>query len=160
MVDAVPTGDGFTQWIIAAGMSIGAGIAGVIIRGAWRPEPRATREISISGQAQITDLGPIRDLVKQVDALAPRLQAVALVLEKGAQQQERTATSIEGLALIVKDYIQAQQTERDNEDEVERRVAERVASINTDEVRRQIRAVNARASRARKPTQRKPSGTE
>jgi hypothetical protein len=144
MVDAGSSGAEVGNWIVWAGMAIGGALAGFVARSGWK-SPDGTppeKEYAISGQASITDLGPIRDL-------APRLSAIVTALEGTAQQQSRTAQSIERLVSIVEEYIEAQQTERDNEDEVERRVAERLSTANADEVRKQVKAISARNTRAR-----------
>lgn len=150
MVDA-SAGTDFGNWIVSIGMLIGGIGAGFAARSGWKSgaDNGAGKEFAFSGQAAITDLGPIRDLVKEAALLTPRLQAVVGVVESLALQQGRTAASIEKLVGIVEDYIEAQQTERDNEEEVERRVAERLATANADEVRKQVRAMNARNTRTR-----------
>jgi hypothetical protein len=126
-------------------MLIGGIVAGFAARSGWKSGADAgvpDKEYAISGQAAITDMGPIRDL-------APRLQAVAAALEGVAQQQARTAVVIEKLVEIVEEYIEAQQNERYNEEEVKRRVAEQLSTVNANEVRKQVRAMNARNNRAR-----------
>lgn len=120
MVDQASTGD-FTQWIIAAGMSIGAGIAGVIIRGAWKPSLQTTtREFTMTGQAQITDMGPIRDLVKQAEIYGPRIDKAIASFEAMGLQQARTAENIDQLVVIVRDYIEEQKSARENDDAYQR----------------------------------------
>jgi hypothetical protein len=144
MVDAGSSGAEVGNWIVWAGMAIGGAVAGFVARSGWKSPDGGSpeKEYAISGQASITDMGPIRDL-------APRLSAIVDALEGTAKEQSRTAQSIERLVSIVEKYIEAQQTERDNEDEVERRVAGRLSTANADEVRKQVKAISARNTRAR-----------
>jgi hypothetical protein len=144
------SGSDFTQWLIMGGMSIGAGIVGAVWRSAWRFKPPVDdRELVVGGQAQIMDMQPVRDLVKHIEIMTPRLSAITGIVEGLAQQTARTALSLEKLGVIVEEYIEAQKTERDNEEEVERRVAERLAAADNIEVKRRVKAIGARNARNR-----------
>jgi hypothetical protein len=143
------SGSDFTQWFIMGGMAIGAGIVGAISRSAWRGKPTEDRDFVVSGQASIADMQPVKDLVKHIEILTPRLSAITGIVEGLAQQTARTALSLEKLGVIVEEYIEAQKTERDNEEEVERRVAERLAAADNIEVKRRVKAIGARNARNR-----------
>ncbi|MDR3473308.1 MAG: hypothetical protein P4M09_16740 [Devosia sp.] len=108
-------------------MLIGGVIAGIVARSGWKGGGGTDKEFAFSGQATITDMGPVRDLVKQAEVLAPRLMESAQTMEALAQQQARTATAIERLVAVVEGYIDHEKTERENEEEIERRVAEHLA---------------------------------
>lgn len=149
------------SWLVYVGMMIGGAAAGFAARSGWKsggsipPE----RELAVSGQAFITDLGPVRDLVKQAELLAPSMASTASAMAAVAQQQARTSAAIERLVGIVEEYIEAQQTDRDNEEEIERRVADRLSDANQEEVRRQVKVINARNTRARAARRKeKPTG--
>lgn len=113
---------------ITAGMVIGGVLAGFAARAGWKnsaaPEEK---EFAFSGQAAITDMGPVRELAKQAETLGPKLAAAVTAVEAGVQQQARTSAAVERLAGIVEGYIENQKTERENEEEIERRVAEQLA---------------------------------
>jgi hypothetical protein len=130
MVDAVPPPD-FQNWLVYVGMVVSGVAAGFVTRAGWKHGASADSEIAIMGQASITDLGPVRDLVKHAAALGPILDMLAQQQAKTseaiaamAQQQARTSEGIQRLASIVEGYIANQQNERENDEEVERRVAD------------------------------------
>ena len=145
----------FIQWLIIGGMSTGAGIVGAVVRSAWRGKPPNDSDFIVSGQASIADMQPVKDLVKHIEILTPRLSAITAIVEGLAQQTSRTAVSLEKLVTLIEEYIEAQQNERDNEDEVERRVAERLAIVDNEEVKRRVKAIGARNARNRATAKRK-----
>lgn len=145
----------FIQWLIIGGMSTGAGIVGAVVRSAWRGKPPNDSDFIVSGQASIADMQPVKDLVKHIEILTPRLSAITGIVEGLAQQTSRTAVSLEKLVALIEEYIEAQQNERDNEEEVERRVAERLAIVDNEEVKRRVKAIGVRNARNRATAKRK-----
>ncbi len=144
------------QWIITLGMAIGAGIVGAVIRSGWKSNDAPSTERGFEGMAQIADMQPVRDLVKQIDVVTPRLALVVTSLEGLATQQGRTASAIEKLVMIVEERIENEDNERDNEEEVRRRVNEVLAGKeHKDAIRREVRQMRARETAAAKKRQSK-----
>ncbi|HYD06018.1 MAG TPA: hypothetical protein VEC60_09835 [Reyranella sp.] len=95
-------------------------VAVVAIFSAWslvfgrkKPQPE-TKEFSVAGQ--LADMGPVKELIEQTGLLMQQQVRTNLVLERLAAAAE---TAVAG--------YQADREEQDREEEVERRVAERLA---------------------------------
>jgi hypothetical protein len=128
---------------VAAGMVIGGIGAGFAARAGWKNATGGgDREYAISGQASITDMGPIRDLAKQAETMAPRFEAMI-------QQQARTSAALERLVGVVEDFIEDQKTERGNDDAYQRGRKDEKAAVDNDEVKRRVKAIGARNARNR-----------
>lgn len=107
------------QWLVYAGMVIGGVIAGLVGVRSWRAAPK---DLIVSGQASITDMAPIKELLKQVDLLCLKIMAVTVSLDAGVAAQRETAEAVSDVAHLIKQYLETRKRDEEIEAEVERRL--------------------------------------
>ncbi len=130
------------QWLVYAGMVIGGVIAGLVGIRSWRSAPKADtpKDLLVSGQASITDMAPIKELLKQVDLLCIQIMAAATSVDSAGAAQRQTAVAVSEVAHLIREYLETRKRDEEIEAEVERRL----------QVKRE-RAIRSRA--ARKPSE-------
>ena len=139
------------EWVINGGMVLGGAVAAFVVRMGWRKGPTAPEQnLVVSGQAQFTDMAPIKDLLKQVDLLCVKLMAATASVDSMASQQTRVALAIEALTVEISEHLKAVRAEMDadnREEEIDRR-----ARIAAEDIvrRREEEAADRRPTR--KPT--------
>lgn len=120
------------EYVTYAGMAAGAAIAALVVRLGWKrgaDTDTRPKELMVTGQAAITDMAPIRDLVLRVD---------------------RTAAALEDLASTTKAFVaevRAEKQSSDREEEIERRAQVKAEKLLRD------------AEEAKEGRRRRPSGT-
>jgi uncharacterized protein (DUF736 family) len=112
-----------TDILYYIGMTIGAVIAGVLVRLGWKKAPTPDTEVAISGQAQIIDTGPIKTLLGNVDLLTLQLQKAVVSVDSQNAQHVRTAAAMEDAAASLKrvadamsEYLAVQLERQQNQD--------------------------------------------
>src|SRR5687768_4794949 len=97
------------EWFVYAGMAVGGVVAALMARAGFKkgggPKP-GERDLVFSGQAAITDMGPLRELVKQVDLLALKLMAATTAVTGMTEQQARAAAALEGIAVMIRQHLE------------------------------------------------------
>jgi hypothetical protein len=128
------------EWVTYVGMALGGAVAAFVVRMGWRKGPPAPEQnLLVSGQAQITDMAPIKDLLKQVDLLCVKLMSATIAVEGMTAQQTRVALAIEALSAEVKQYLDAMRAEmeaNDRQEEIDRE-SDRKARILAEDIVRQ-----------------------
>jgi hypothetical protein len=117
------------------GTILGTGVAAFLFRLGWRRAPATETEFAITGQSHITDMAPVRDLIKNIDLLT-------LQMQKAAIHDERRTEALENLAEVLTKFLNDQterQEKQDIEAEVSRRVAEKLKSQGMEPATQQIR---------------------
>jgi hypothetical protein len=129
------------KWVLWVAMGAGAFFASLFGFRGWKQGGKVDppKELLISGQSAITDMAPIKELLKQVDLLCLKIMAAAASIDSAAGQQKATAAALERVGDLIATYLEKRAEDIEIEKEVERRL----------QVRRD-RAVRARA--ARKPS--------
>lgn len=112
------------QWLVYAGMVIGGVIAGLVGVRSWRAAPKAdtSKDLIVSGQASITDMAPIKELLKQVDLLCLKIMAAAVSIDSASAAQRETAEAVSEVAHLIKQYLETRKRDEEIEAEVERRL--------------------------------------
>ena len=121
------------QMITYGGMAVGAAVAAFVVRMGWRKGATTARshDMMISGSAEITDMGPIKELVANLGLLVYEI----------AELNKRMTD----LATDIRTYIREMRDEKDIEEEVQRRV---------NEITARDRATRSRYAREnKKPTE-------
>jgi hypothetical protein len=138
------------EWVTYVGMAVGGAAAAFVVRMGWKKGPPAPEQnLMVSGQASITDMGPVRELLKQVDLLCIRIMAATVSVDSMTGQQTRVALAIEELVVEVREHLKAVRDEMEannREEEIDRRA--RIAA--EDIVRRREEEQTAHRG-ARKP---------
>lgn len=133
------------QTLVYIGLVISGIIAGLVGFRGWRKGGHVPpdKDMLISGAASITDMTPVKELVKQADLLCLKLMAATTSVDAMVTQQNRTAVALEKISDQIGSYLAQRKHDAEVEAEVERRLL-----IKTE------RAARARASRTRnKPTE-------
>lgn len=142
------------EWVTYVGMAVGGAVAAFVVRMGWRKGPPAPEQnLVVSGQAQFTDMAPIKDLLKQVDLLCVKLMAATTSVDGMAAQQTRVALAIEQLTIELKQYLDALRAEMeasDRQEEIDRE-SDRKARILAEDIVRE-REEEAAGRRPRKTT--------
>lgn len=73
--------------------------------------PVPDQGLVVTGQAQITDMTPIRDLLKQADLLCVKVMAATSSIDSMVIQQTRVALAIENLANEISEHLKAVRAE-------------------------------------------------
>jgi hypothetical protein len=144
------------EWVTYIGMAVGGAIAAFVVRMGWRKGPPTPEQsLVVSGQAQITDMSPIRDLLKQVDLLCVKLMAATASVDGMAAQQTRVALAIEALAAEVRQHLEAvraEMEESDRKEEIDRESDRKARILAEDMVRRREDELAAERRPPRKTT--------
>lgn len=135
MADLPPDPSNFGQWFVWGGMALGGAIAALFGFKGWNKpaSAKAEHEMLIHGQAQITDMEPLRDLVKQTDLLIIKLMAATIAVDghsaRAAEVVEgldRTSAALERLAVIATAWIEQQRLNEEIDAEVKARLDDAV----------------------------------
>lgn len=139
------------EWVTYVGMAVGGAVAAFVVRMGWRKGPPAPEQsLVVSGQAQFTDMAPIKDLLKQVDLLCIKLMAATASVDGMASQQTRVALAIEALTIEIKQYLDALRAEmeaNDRQEEIDRESDRKARILAEDIVREREEEVAGRRPR-------------
>ena len=129
------------KWVLWIAMGAGAFFASLFGFRGWKQggKVEGPKELLISGQSAITDMAPIKEMLKQIDLLCIQIMAAVTSIDSATGQQKATAAALERVAGLISTYLEKRAEDIEIEKEVERRL----------QIRRD-RAVRARA--ARKPS--------
>lgn len=120
------------------GTIVGSAVGALAIYMGWKrapQQPTGDSDLMVHGQAAITDMAPIRDLLRTVDLLTTQLMAIAVKFDNHNELQARTAEALTGLAATLEDFvteIRAREENREREAEIEKRAQEKAEDMVRD----------------------------
>lgn len=128
------------ELVTYGGMVFGGAVAAFVLRMGWKKGPVAGEQnLLVSGQAQFTDMAPVRDLLKQTDLLCVKLMAVTTSIDGMVAGQTRVSVAIEALVAEISEHLKSVRDEmdsRDREEEIERESDRKARILAEDMVRR------------------------
>ena len=122
----------YQEIVTYGGMLMGAAVAAALVRLGWKQKPVPETDIALSGQVAVTNLQPVRDLLKQVDLLTLQMQKAVVSIERQTSLHTDTVVKLGQLADLLGSYLAMQQERQETEDrakEIAQGVAEELEKL-------------------------------